>query len=242
MNTILKLLRDNARAPGEIRAEAQGDQVDIVLKGVISSDWGVGATQLREAFAMAEGRDVRLHINSPGGDVFEGREMQSILVGHAGKVTAIVEGVAASAATILALSANETHIVKGSRYMIHNGWSITVGNRHDHMARYNLLEGFDRELAGEYAKYSGQAVDQISSWMDAETWFTADEAVSNGFAQKLIDNTKADHLANQVRQWNLSAYNNPPDLSDLLNKAPAPDYEQIRAHNERRLRLLDLNA
>lgn len=242
MNMILKLLRDNARAPGEIRAEVQEDVADIYLKGVISADWGVGAAQLREALAMAEGRDAKLRINSPGGDVFEGREMQAVLVAYPGKITAVIEGVAASAATIVAMAANQTHAIKGSRYMIHNGWSITVGNRHDHMDRFRLLDGFDREVAAEYAKYSGQTPEQVSAWMDAETWFTAEEAMASGFVQQLIENTKADHLANQLRAWNLSAYNNPPDLSDLLNKAPAPDFEQIRAHNERRLKLLDLNA
>lgn len=239
-NRLIQLLRDNARAPGFIRAEVAGDAADVYLKGVISADWGVSASELRDAFAQAEGRDVALRINTPGGDVFEGREMQSVITGYKGKVTAIVEGVCASAGTIVAMAANETQMVKGTRYMIHNGWTIGIGNRHDFKALHDLLAGFDKELAAEYAAYTGQTVDQASTWMDAETWFTADDALKNGFISAVLDNTKADKVSNQVKAWNLSAYANAPDLSNLAAADPAPDYAAIRAQNERRLRLLEL--
>lgn len=236
-NRLIQLLRDNAKVPGAIRAAVSGDTADVFLKGVISADWGVSATELREAFAQAEGRPVKLHINSPGGDVFEGREMQSIITGYSGKVTAVIEGVAASAATIVAMAANEAQMIKGSRYMIHNGWTITFGNRHDHQASFKLLEGFDAELAAEYAAYTGKDATQAAAWMDAETWFNAEQALENGFVKAVLDNTKAEGVNAQLRAWNLSAYANAPQLED---EPPAPDYAAIRAQNERRLRLLTL--
>lgn len=239
-NRLIQLLRDNARAPGSIRAEVAGDTADVYLKGVISADWGVSAADLRDAFAQADGRNVALRINSPGGDVFEGREMQSVITGYKGKVTAIVEGVCASAGTIVAMAANETHMVKGTRYMIHNGWMIGIGNRHDFKALYDLLDGFDRELAAEYAAYTGKSVEQTAAWMDAETWFTAEEALQQGFIGAVLDNTKADKVSAHLAAWNLSAYKNAPDLSALADPEPAPDFAAIRAQNERRLRLLAL--
>lgn len=237
-NKLIQLLRDNTRVPGQISAQVTGDKADVYLKGVISADWGVSAVDLREAFAQAEGRDVALRINSPGGDVFEGREMQALIVGYSGKVTAIIEGVAASAATIVAMAANEAQMVKGSRYMIHNGWTVTFGNRHDHQSAFQLLQGFDAELAAEYAAYTGQKAEQTAAWMDAETWFTAEEAMQHGFVKAVLDNTKAEGVSAQLRAWNLAAYNNAPELGDP--EPPAPDYAAIRAQNERRLRLFDM--
>lgn len=241
MSKIIQLLRNNAQVPSTIRAVVDGDKADVFLKGIISADWGVGAGDLREAFAQAEGRDVSLRINSPGGDAFEGREMQAVIVGYKGKVTAIVEGIAASAATIVSMAANQTHMMRGARYMIHNGSTIAIGNRHDFKAVYDLLTGFDRELAVDYAKYSGQTEEQAATWMDAETWFTAEEALASGFIQQVLENSKAEHVANQVRAWNLSAYNNTP--KDLLEPpAPAtPDPAAVRAANQRRLRLLQID-
>lgn len=242
MKNLIQLLRDNTKAPGLIRAQIEGDRADIVLKGVISADWGVSAMDLRTAFVQAEGRDVALRINSPGGDVFEGREMQSVIAGYSGKVTAIVEGIAASAATIVCMAANETHMVKGTRYMIHNGWTIGIGNRHDFAALHAMLTSFDTELASEYATYSGQTALQTAEWMDAETWFTSAQALESGFVQKLVENTKADHVTNQLKGWNLSAYKNAPDLSgESPPEPPPPDYAALRAANERRLRLLQID-
>lgn len=239
MNPIIQLLRDNKKLPGEIRAETSGDSPRVYLKGVISADWGVSAADLRAAFETVGGRDVSLRINSPGGDVFEGREMQAVITNYPGKVTAVVEGITASAGTIVAMAANETHMLRGSRYMIHNGQSIGLGDRHDFKALYELLATFDAELAAEYAKYSGQKAEDISGWMDAETWYTAEEALDKGFVQKVIDNTKADHVTAQLKAWNLSAYRNAPDLSAIAD--PAPDFAAVRAANERRLRLLSID-
>lgn len=242
MKNLIQLLRDNTKAPGFIKAQIEGDRADVLLKGVISADWGVSAMDLRQAFAQADGRDVALRINTPGGDVFEGREMQSVIAGYKGKVTAIVEGVAASAGTIVAMAANETHMVKGTRYMIHNGWTIGIGNRHDFAALNAMLTSFDTELAAEYASYSGQDAKQTADWMDAETWFTADEALQAGFIQKVLDNSKADHVSNQLKGWNLSAYKNAPDLSGEPPAPPSkPDFAAMRAANERRLRLLQID-
>lgn len=241
MSKLIQLLRNNVNTPGAIRCEIKDQTADVYLKGVISSDWGVSAVDLRAALVQADGRDVSLRINSPGGDAFEGREMQAVIVGYPGKVTAIVEGIAASAATIVAMSANQTHMLRGARYMIHNGSTIAIGNRHDFKAVHDLLTGFDEELAADYAKYSGKTAAQAAAWMDAETWFTADEAVEAGFVQKILDNTKAEHVAAQVRAWNLSAYDNTP--KDLLEREQpsTPDYAAVRAANQRRLRLLSID-
>jgi ATP-dependent Clp protease protease subunit len=239
-NKLIQLLRDNSAAPSAIRCQKAGDVAEVYLKGVISADFGVSASDLREAFTQAEGAPVNLFVNSPGGDVFEGREMQGVIAGYKGKVTAVVQGIAASAATIVTMAADETHMLKGSRFMIHNGWTITFGDRHAHQDTFKLLAGFDAELAAEYAKYTGKAAPDLVAMMDAETWFTAEEALQAGFVQQLLENSKA-AVSAELRAWNLKAYTNAPDLSALGDLEPPGDYVAIRAQNERRLRLLTLD-
>lgn len=231
---LIQLLMDNAQGPHELRCDLSGGQADVYIKGVIDPDWGIGAAALREAFAQAAGADVVMHINSPGGDVFEAREMQAEIAGYNGKVIASIEGVAASAATMISLSANEVRMLKGSRYMIHNGWSFTIGDKAAHRSMADLLDSFDSELAAEYARKTGLDVAGISAWMDAETWFTADQALEHKFVDALVENTKN---AGAAAMWNLSAYANAP-APDV--QAPAPDGAAIRAANQRRLRLLQI--
>lgn len=235
MKNLIKLLVDNATKTHSIRCEVANGAADVYLKGVISADYGVSATTLREAFAAADGADIALHINSPGGDVFEAREMQGVIAAYSGKVIAVVEGVAASAATIVSMSANRVQMRKGSRYMIHNGWSITFGDKLAHKATMDLLDGFDIELAAEYARKTGADATQVAQWMNAETWFNADQALEHKFVDEVLDNTKNNAAAGA---WNLSAYNNAPPPDEV--PAPVPDQIAILAANARRLRLLQI--
>jgi ATP-dependent Clp protease protease subunit len=216
--TLLALALQNAATPAVITYAANGDAVDIFLKGIISSDFGVGAAELRNAFTFADGKDVNLYINSPGGDVFEAREMQGVITGHKGKVTAIIQGVAASAATIVSLASSRVEMLKGSRYMIHNGRSICFGEKADMKATFDLLTSFDKELSGEYASHTGQTAAQCATWMDAETWFTADEAKKNGFVHEVTSNTQNAAIK---QTWNLSAYANAPAEPSELDQPPA---------------------
>jgi ATP-dependent Clp protease, protease subunit len=231
---LLQLALHNSQAPATLTVNMADGAASVHLKGVISADFGIGADDLRGGLEVAAGSDVLLYINSPGGDVFEGREMQAVIAAYPGKVTAVVQGLAASAATMVAMAASDTQIVKGSRYMIHNGWTLAMGDRHDMEAVRNLLAGFDAELANEYAAQTGATAAQAAAWMDAETWFTAEEAVTNGFASKVLANTQnaATQQAMQAA-WNLAAYRNAPPLQD--------DERAAIELNESRSRVMRLN-
>lgn len=237
-NRLIHLLRTNDQAQQAVRVQMDASVAHVYLKGVISADFGVSAQDLREAFGQASGGDIVLHINSPGGDVFEAREMQAVIAGHKGKVSARIAGVAASAATIVSMSASSVSMFKGSRYMIHNGWTLAIGNRHDMMDMHKLLASFDAELAAEYAKHTGGKADQMAAWMDAETWFNADDAKAHGFVGEVLENTKNAAGAGPMNAWNLSAYQNapPPDEPE----EGAINAQAIREHNARRLQLLEL--
>ena len=231
MNNLIQLLIANKERPASVRFAAGESGPGVYLKGVISADYGANAADMRAAFAEAGGADVTLHINSPGGDAFEAREMQAVIAGYSGKVLASIEGMAASAATVVCLAASSVQMLKGSRFMIHNGMSFAYGDKTDLRARAQLLETFDTELAAEYAGKTGCTPDQVTAWMDAETWFSADQALENKFVDAVIDNTQ--RVANATR-WNLSAYANAPK-----DEPAAVDYAALHALNRRRLQILE---
>lgn len=218
---LLQLLSDNARAERAapaVRADASGDVAHVYVYDVIDAYWGAGARALIEALAATEGKPVHLHINSPGGDVFEARAMVSALLAHqarGGRVTTYIDGLAASAATYLALAGDEVHIADGGMFMVHNSWTLAYGNKAELRQTADLLEKIDGTIAADYARKTGATAEQIAAWMDAETWFTGAEALAAGFVDSVVSREEpADDgaAAAQARanRWNLAAYANAP--------------------------------
>ncbi|CAG4906161.1 head maturation protease, ClpP-related [Paraburkholderia saeva] len=210
-NRILQLLNDNRSAPRAFRVQASDDasEVTVYLYDVIvTEDWygGVSATAFVQALASITADTIHLRINSPGGDVFAARAMETAIRGHSAKVVAHVDGVAASAASFVMLAADEVEISDGAFVMIHKAWSFAMGNADDLKETAKLLDAVDASLVRTYAKETGQDEADIAAWMAAETWFTSDEAVTNGFADRLANGDDAA----QASAWNLSAFSNAP--------------------------------
>ena len=131
---------------------------------------------------------VLLRINSPGGIVFEAVAMRSILV-NAGfeEITVRVEGLCASAATILAtIPSAHVQIAEGSEFMIHNPWTIAWGFASDLEHEAEHLRSMESTIRSFYAAKSGQEDEQLKAWMDDETWMSAEEAVERGFCDELL--------------------------------------------------------
>lgn len=232
MNKLLQLLTNNARAdraPG-IRAEAG----KVYLFDVIDRDWGVSAKALIEALAPLAGKPVALHINSPGGDVFEARAMVAAIRAHGAPVSTYIDGLAASAATYVALAGDKVHITDGGLFMVHNSWTLAWGNKHEMRSTADLLDKIDSTIANDYARKTGASAEQIAAWMDAETWFTATDAKAAGFIDEITgaaDDSKA-------ARWNLSAYSNAPKPADPPPADAAALAEQAdRQHRLNRSRL-----
>lgn len=249
VNKLMQLLRDNARADAEgatghaLRVEAAADSADahIYVYDVIDAWWGASAAALVEALASVGDRHVHLHINSPGGDVFEARAMASAIVAHPARVTAHIDGVAASAATDLALAANEVRMTEGGLFMIHNSWTIAVGDKSELRSTADLLDKVDGQILADYARRTGASAEQVRAWMDAETWFTPQEALDAKFIDAIDTNTKRDDAGAAAARWNLAAYAHAPKLA----AEPPPPAEDITARtaaqlqaNRNRLRLL----
>ncbi len=156
----------------------------LYLYDEISAYWGVTAADFVGELMGFGGRDFELHVNSPGGDVFEGLAMLNSLRAYPGKVTAVVDGIAASAASFLLMGANEVVMSKNSELMIHDAWGLCIGDATDMAAMSTRLDQVSANIASVYAERG----DDAETWrarMRAETWYGADEAVAAGLADRV---------------------------------------------------------
>ncbi|SDR18998.1 ATP-dependent protease ClpP, protease subunit [Paraburkholderia fungorum] len=177
----------------EVRAANDGSP-SISIYDTIGDNWegtGVTATRISAALrSIGANQAVTVNVNSPGGDFFEGVAIYNLLRQHQAKVTVQVLGLAASAASVIAMAGDEILMGEGSFLMIHNAWTVAIGNRHDLAQASQTLEPFDSAMANLYAKRAGITQDAAASLMDKETWIGADQAVSDGFATGLIESAE----------------------------------------------------
>jgi ATP-dependent Clp protease protease subunit len=173
-----------------LAAEAD-DPNTVSIYSVIGEDyWDEGFTSKRMAAALRSiGKNaVTVNINSPGGDMFEGLAIYNLLREHPAKVTVKVMGVAASAASIIAMAGDEVLMGTGSVLMIHNAWGMVIGNRHDFADAAEVFETFDKSMASIYAARTGMDDAEVMAMLDGATrasdgtYMTAAEAIEKGFA------------------------------------------------------------
>ncbi|MFK3932215.1 head maturation protease, ClpP-related [Pantoea agglomerans] len=179
---------------GGIKA-AKSDENSISVFDVIGADWygdGVTASRIAAALRSIGGADVTVNINSPGGDMFEGLAIYNLLREYEGKVTVKVLGLAASAASIIAMAGDEVQIGRGAFLMIHNCWVYAMGNRHDLQQIAADMVPFDKAMNDIYGARTGLDAATIDAMMNAETYIGGSDAVEKGFADRLL---AADEIA-----------------------------------------------
>lgn len=177
--------------------QADSDDVEVMVYSVIVSekwfdDEDVSTPKdfdkaLKEAKKNG-GRHLTLRVNSPGGDVYSAVAMRSMVV-NAGfdSVRVMIEGLCASAATLLAtVPGAKVVIAEGSEFMIHNPMTVAWGNAEEISRAVDHLRKMEEQFHGMYAARTGKTEEQVKEWMDAETWFTAREAVENGFCDEML--------------------------------------------------------
>lgn len=172
-------------------AAAIDDANSISVFDVIGADpWsGEGVTAKRVSAALrAIGKgDVVVNVNSPGGDMFEGLAIYNLLRAHPGAVTVRVMGLAASAASIIAMAGDRVEMGLGSFLMIHNSWGAVVGNQDDMREAAAAFAEFDAAMADIYAARTGKDADEVAAMMRAETWIRPDSAIDLGFADATFE-------------------------------------------------------
>lgn len=153
--------------------------------------WGVSAKEFASTLdGLGDVNEIRLLINSPGGEVFEGIAIANTIRNHPAKVTAIVEGLAASAASFIAVAADELIMARNSELMIHDAWGLVVGNSEDMTKMAGLLDHLSDNIADIYAAKAGGTVADWRAAMKAETWYSASEAVDAGLADRVAEDVK----------------------------------------------------
>lgn len=252
MTSKLKLLllqnrgAAKALAPAHRISQAAGSKEATVYiyDPIVSDQWeaeyfgGVCPQDIVPQLVAIDADVIHLRINSPGGEVFAAQAICTAIKQHSAKVIAHIDGIAASAATAIACACDEVEMADGAMYMIHNGWMIAMGDRNDFTEAAALLEKVDGMLAAMYAARTGKKQDEMAALMDAETWFTADEAITAGLADRKAE-TKA-----KAQAWNLSAYAKAPPPPDPEPAEPEHHEEPAAAGffmstaNANRLRLL----
>jgi len=201
------------------------DNTISIYDAIGESFWEEGVTAKRVAGALRHigaKKDVVVNINSPGGDVFEALAIYNLLREHEGKVTVKVLGLAASAASLIAMAGDEVQIGRAAFLMVHNSWVIAMGNRHDLREVADWIEPFDNTLADVYAARTGLDLDEVKQSLDAETWIGGKEAVELGWADSLLESDEVAEAPEAQNKSKLAARK----MDVLLAKAGVPRSER----------------
>ncbi|MDO3394017.1 head maturation protease, ClpP-related [Ligilactobacillus sp. 110_WCHN] len=172
--------------------------IKIPVKGdIIDNDtaefydfWGMSnycsPNQVESALQNANHQPVTVEIASNGGDVFAGSEIYSLLKDYDNDVTVNIVGLAASAASVIAMAGDIVKIAPTAQIMIHKAWTDSQGNADDLEHQANVLGTIDQSIASAYEKKTGMSQDELLQMMSNETWLTAKDAVDKGFADEIM--------------------------------------------------------
>lgn len=201
------------------RITCKDDHAEILLYDVVGADWfgGITAKQFADELKQAKNaKTIDLRINSPGGDVFDGFTMFTLLKSHKATINVFVDGLAASIASVIAMAGDSIEMATNAMMMIHDPWAVAVGNAAEFRKRADLLDKVGDSIVDTYASRSTSDADDIRQWMGDETWMNADEAVDRGFADRIGDEMA---IAACIRP-ELMRFKNIP--ARLLNPTPEP--------------------
>ena len=165
------------------------DVTDVYLFNDIGT-FGVSAQSFVEEIKEYEDKELAIHINSLGGEVFDGMAIYSIIQRRKAKTTVYIEGIAASIASVIALAADEVIMSENSLLMIHNAWGGTQGDASEMRKQADVLDKISNEIAEIYVKKTHLPYDEIVRMMSEETWLTAEEAVALGFVDSISEPIK----------------------------------------------------
>lgn len=192
----------------------EAERATVYLYGTIGDDfWSPEEANTAKNFAKEldglNGKPVDIRIDSLGGDVYEGFAIASAIQRYQGDTTAYVDGVAASAASYIAVMADKVVMSSYAQIMIHDAWTYAAGNAKELAETVQRLESLDETIAGIISARSGMGLDDVRAAMDAETWYSAEDAKENGLADEVIETKQ--RMAASLDMTLLSRYRNVPE-------------------------------
>lgn len=193
------------------RIEAKAESTDVYIYDEIS--WiGISAEQFVKEINMIKSPLINLHLNTPGGNVFDGVTIANALKQHPAKVTTYIDGIAASIGSIIALSGDTIKMADNGFIMIHNPFMVAVGDSEELRQAADVLDKIKGNLIKAYVNRTGKSEQQVIDWLDAETWFTAEEALDNGFIDEIIGGSKTNN------SYDMTIFDNPPEALLRIQK------------------------
>ncbi len=153
--------------------------------------FGAGSKEFLADLGKLDGQHIHLRINSPGGSVVEGTAIYNALRRHQGGLTVHIDALAASMASVIAMAGAPVYMADNALLMIHNPWTMSVGDSDQLRKEADLLDKLKSTLVNAYVRKTGMDQDQVAALMDAETWLDAVEAVALGFADAIEDGVAA---------------------------------------------------
>jgi ATP-dependent Clp protease, protease subunit len=216
-----------------IKVESQGDEAHIYLYDAIGGWFGIKSQDFVQKLMAMDSPTIHLHINSPGGDVFEARAIQAAIRRHPSKIVSHIDGQALSAASFIAVNGpDEVRMNRGAFLMIHNSHTLCFGDRDDMSHMAGVLRQVDDSIAHDYASKTGIDPDDCRGMMDDETWLDCDDAMDKGFIDKIEEGETAEN------KFDLSIYAKVPDR---LKSAAARSSTAIldQAERERRVQVIE---
>jgi ATP-dependent Clp protease, protease subunit len=198
-----------------VRGAEDSDDAEILIYDEIGF-WGIRAQEFIRELNAINANTIHVRINSPGGSVFEGLSIANALKAHKATIACHVDALAASIASVIALAGDEVLIAENAFLMIHNAFTIAIGNAEELRKDAGVLDKIDTSIIAAYVAKTGADDDQVKAWMKAETWFNADEAKEHGFVDAIENGVDA------KAEFDLSVFNNAPAALARREAAPTP--------------------
>ena len=215
----------------------------LFLNGEISDETWYGdevtPKMFKEELQDGEG-DITVWINSPGGDVSAAAQIYNMLMDYKGNVTVKIDGLAASAASVIAMAGTEVQMSPVAMMMIHNPATIAIGDSSEMKKAIDMLDEVKESIMNAYEIKTGLSRSRISHLMDAESWFNAKKAVELGFADKLLF-SKEELEGEEEKELEMEAvmFSRKAVTNSLMSKLiPKPEKKTPIEQLEKRLSLL----
>lgn len=178
---------------------ANNDKAVLYLHGTVGGYWeGIHFDDIRNELADFKGSAIEIHINSYGGDMFEGIAIKNYLAQRPEEVTVIIDGLAASAASIIAMGADRILMPSDTQLMIHNPWTFAYGNAKELRKVADDLDKAELSIQETYLKRFKGEKEELKALLDEETFLIADEAVALGLADGIYDSTNSDVTDDEI--------------------------------------------
>lgn len=219
--------------------KARGTTGEIWMYDQIGeSFWGEGISAKafqKELTGLGKVNTINLRINSPGGDVFDGLAIYNQLKSHPARVVVDVDGLAASIASIIAMAGDEIRMAGNAMMMIHNPHGMAIGDSTEMQRVAALLNQVKGNLADTYAARTGNVRATLETWMNDETWLTAEAAVQHGFADSITQEQRVaasfnllSHYRNVPAALRRPQAVQPPARRDINTVRVQQMYERLR--------------